>query len=721
MMSEEVLLDPQGDLPAPTGYQVINTEVDFLRYATEDIPLLVRGQRLCAWAESFCHLRGRPYHYQESLSAVLQRSFPNLSQQQAARLAHRIGVQTAPAEPVSAASVLNSCYPEAYTLWQGTPSIEHAAHWLLWLCANSPDDAESILLKRLANSWEHQLRDSPESTVYRAVNPKQAELLLRRWLGVAEPELDTLGEFPLEVPAPMLKEIRSAWLKRIIGSNGAYFPEMLTFPLSIGHRQELAQLTATFLEENPAHLTYNLLCQIRPYLSTASTAALQQRLPPPEPTSMPQDPLAVLEWFRTDYLPYRRWQAHFGEEDARKCVVDRAQVFAQWYLSRYPSWLFQPGWLSYQNSASLFDSHSEYLTLCVVLDGLPAWDAEDFARDVSARIERLQLQAQSYCFAPLPTVTEFAKDALLKGVPPRLAPQYSPMGTVVPDGSSPLPALQDAGPGQVVFWRVAQPDAAYHFETHDKRARQVGAELEVIVKTIQQIVEGLPARLPLQIIVTSDHGRLLNPKSRRCLSVPEGMEAHGRVAWGRLHQVFEDNGFAIDESSRVIAIHGDRFEMAYDMVIAWGEESFLSSKGGFDPYPHGGLFPEEAIVPWFVFMRDAELPDLDITVTGKGEAGNSGELMVNIANPGRVALECLAISLSTGLQMSGNWPVSPLSQASFTVPANPWPAKADLQSLRAELLFRQPNGATFRRGVAPELIVRSLYERDDSIFEELEL
>ncbi len=81
-MRAEVLLDCEGDLAVPAGYQVIKSEVDFLRHALADTPLLVRGRRLCAWAESFYALRGRPYRYQESLRTALQRVFPELTQEQ---------------------------------------------------------------------------------------------------------------------------------------------------------------------------------------------------------------------------------------------------------------------------------------------------------------------------------------------------------------------------------------------------------------------------------------------------------------------------------------------------------------------------------------------------------------------------------------------------------------------------------------------------------------
>jgi len=573
-MHTEVILDRQGDLPAPPGYLDIASEVDFLRYATDDTPLLIRGERMCAWAEAFYSLRGRPYRYQESLRVVLRRTFPALSQQQADKLAQKMGMATVSPEQISTTFILNRCYPDDSALWQGAPSREHAAHWLLWLCTHQPDDVASPILESFAGQSQRRAGESPEAVLYQAITREQARSLLWRWLGAAEEWFSSLGEFPVEIPPQLLSEVKSDWMRRLIESKGSYFTKMLAFPMSVALRQMLAQLAAQFYEENPPLLSRDVLRQLQPYLDMQTLATLEERLLPSEPSSLPQEPWAVLDWFQSEYLPYRRWQARFGDEQARKCVVRHAQDFALWYLSRYPRWLLEPGNLSFQISARLRDSAPQALILCVILDGLPVWDAEDFIRAVSAQIGRLQLTQKSYCFAPLPTITEFAKDALLKGVPPRLSPQYPPLGHILPDNTSPKRGLEDTEPGKVVFWRVDQPDKAYHLESEDKREREVRAKLESILQAVSEVVQSLPDSVVLYIVITSDHGRLLNPKSPRRLPTPKGMQAHGRVAWGKLDLEFDEQGFVIDETADTIAVHGERFEMAHDMLNCLGRSKF---------------------------------------------------------------------------------------------------------------------------------------------------
>jgi len=161
--------------------------------------------------------------------------------------------------------------------------------------------------------------------------------------------------------------------------------------------------------------------------------------------------------------------------------------------------------------------------------------------------------------------------------------------------------------------------------------------------------------------------------------------------------------------------------MLYDMLIAVGEDSFQNAKSDSEPYPHGGLFPEEVIVPWFVFERDARQPDVSITVNGKGEAEGAGTMTIHTINSSRVALDCLTVALSHGAQANGNWSVPPLDEKEFAVSIAPWPVKADLATLKATLLFRQPSGRTFTIEVTPSFEVQALYERDDSIFKDLGL
>jgi len=716
-MSAKILLDPAGGLPAPQGVQVIESEVDFLRHAVSDQALLIRGARLCQWAQDFYALRGVPTQIIESPCTALQRTF-SLSPEQAAELAEKMGQEHLSSGELSTDFVLNACFPADDTLWQGSPSPQHAARWLLWLLEHTPSEAEAAVLKKFASKAEMRAGESSIRELYRAANAAEAETLLLRWLGAKKGASHAWGEFPLKLPACRLNAVKEAWMKRIIATKGALFAEMLSFPLPLDLRQELARQTADYYRQNSHQLTRPALRQLQPYLDPSDLAALEEHLSPPVPAPLPEDENDVLGWFEREYLPYRRWQAQFGDETARQTAVECAQAFARWLLERYPRWLLGGEHLAFQKSACLTDPN--FLTLCVLLDGLPAWDAEWLAQELSARAPRLTLLQKTYCFTALPTVTEFAKESLLKGVPPLHAPQATLLGRILPDNLSPKKHLQEAIAGEVWFWRVEQPDKAYHFEKDDKRGRQIRAELQSILGEIEEIVQAIPASLPLNILITSDHGRLLNPRSQRQLAVEAGMQVHGRAAWGSFQRPFPETGFEIDEKNGWVELYGERFGMAHNLRLAWGEASF-AHMSGTEAYPHGGLFPEEVIVPWFVFQRDAQPARPEITLCGTGEAEMSGEVSVSILNQSPLALECRQISFSYGGKLDCNWHIPPLTECLFSATLTPWPPKSAEGKVNASLLFVQPNGATFTIETNAALQIKVLYDRPDDLLKELEL
>jgi len=712
----DILLDPNGDVPVPDGYQSVESEVEFLRLATTGQRLLIRGERLCIWAESFYRLRGQVYRFVESLATSLRRVFPALTSDQSAVLAQMIGMEPVFPDQISAPWVLARCYPDNSALWYGEPSREHAAQWILWLCMRQQDSDPSITV--VLSSWAHQMKirsgDNPESVIYQATTSAEAWDLLRSWLGLNDRRVIELDEFPLAIPEKLLKRIKIEWNKRLIDSNGDYFTHTLSIPLPIFLRKELAKITAIFYERNNEILTQERLRQLRPYLDSETISTLQKHIPPPLPADLPENEEEMLRWFDEQYLPYRRWQDKYGDNQANELSLRLGQSFVLWYLERYHLWLLasDPAWLSFQKISTIYRDYSkQFLILCVVLDGLPAWDAEDFVSSLSVQIERLQLQQRSYCFAPLPTVTQFAKDALLKGVPPKQAPNHAPLGKVLRDNDSPASELKDMTSG-LVFWPVRQPDNVYHFEVEANLQRKIHGALSDIVKAIEETVETIPEHVPFQVIITTDHGRLLNPASPRRLRAPDGTQVHGRVAWGVTDQNFGELGFTINEESGWIAVHGERFGMLYNMLIGWGEDSFQQpARKSDEPYPHGGLFPEEAIVPWFVLERDAQHPELTISLRGKGESGDNGVIEVTIINPTRTALECLEVTLSHGAYIRGNWRISALQQSGFTFPLKPWPTKVEAHTMTAKLLLRQPNGKTFTQTVTPQLKIRDLYDK----------
>ncbi len=724
-MNGMMMLDYKGDLPAPHDVQIVESEVDFLRLATSGQPLLIRGERLCTWAHEFCTLRDIPTRYVESSSSILKRIFPVLSNEQLKELSEKIGGEMLALEDCSPAFILSKCFPEEDDLWHGKPSLQHAARWLLWLMDHSPSESENIVLCEFAKSFSSQCFKEEVGSIYQAVSREQAKSQLWHWLGLENDYSAELGEFPVDLTSQVLNQVKQEWQKRIINNfkNGRnFFVDMLSFPLPLSLRQELALQTAEFFYHQPKYLTRDALRYLRPYLNNHQVGKLEESLPPPEPSPMPDDESEVISWIKNEYFPYRRWQVLYGDETSDRTAVKCAQNFAHWFLEHYPIWLIEGQRLSFQKAAHLPDNSLDKITLCLIFDGLPIWDAEDLVQSVSRNVPRLTLLDQDYSFASIPTITEFAKDSLIKGLPPVLSFQSKNyLGIVIPENSSPLRIIHEAQMGDVIFWRLEQPDKAYHFENKDKRDRKVRAEIETVIKSIEEIVQSVPDYVSFQIIITTDHGRLYKPQATRCLESPPGAKVHGRVAWGKFERSFPECGYEINVHEKWVDLFGERFGVSENLRIAWDEHSFKNVKGGREAYPHGGLFPEEVLIPWFVFARDAKPVLPEVTVIGKGEAEASGELEISVINCSKLELECLQIELSNGARKNVNWIIGKLDSGDFKTDISPWPKKSDLDKIQLTLKFRQPNGLLFSCETKANLEVQTLYDRDDTILKELDL
>ena len=144
---------------------------------------------------------------------------------------------------------------------------------------------------------------------------------------------------------------------------------------------------------------------------------------------------------------------------------------------------------------------------------------------------------------------------------------------------------------QLYIWRVQEPDRTYHKHNGSGTLlRDVEAQLDAAANKIVDLVDQVPDELSLQIIVATDHGRLLGKSTRR-IAVPPGMISHGRAAWGDAGRSFDASGYIIEDE--IVYLHGVRFGLTQDVAVALNQDTFRTNdgKGGTEVYPHGGLFP----------------------------------------------------------------------------------------------------------------------------------
>lgn len=714
----EMLLDPTGDALAPEGYEVLDSEVAFLQHATDAGPFMVRGKSLCQWAVHFWSGRNIPYREHLSPSQSLRHLIPELTEGQAKEICAALPVKALSGLGLmSLTDLLQAVFPNA--LWRTSPGKDHAATWLLWLYEYMDSQVFEPLLAEQARFWQRKVDDA-SYRVYQATTVESALQLLDIWLGATPDALfDELGIFPLEVPGKLRNRALDLWKGEIIRRRGDLLDDLARHPIPYSLKEMVAQELVKYFEHHPGDLTGKLRAQLTPYLTSSYQERILKLMPPLPAGELPTEPVAVLAWFRGQYLPMRQWQTAHGTAEDEARVRAAVEQFMMWYLEEYPRALVGGAlspYLSFKRAASLQEGNN-YVTLLIVPDGLHVLDARALLSKIQSQTNRLSIWEDALAFVPLPTVTEVCKPALFAGIAPEVADRVPPLGTVLSENISPVSSLSQALPGELYLWRILEPDSTYHRQNSSETLRHdIDGRLFSLASKIVHLVGSVPAELPLRLVLTSDHGRLLT-RARRRLNVPTGMQSHGRAAWGDSGRDFGESGFLIENG--IVYLHAGRYGLPYDAGLAFGEDTFRTNDGrtGSEWYPHGGLYPEEVIVPWIELVRDVALPKLTTKLSGSGQAGRQGMMTIQIRNPEEIAVTIMELTLTFGgrdVVLPVNMTIAPLKDGEQQLTVATWPAMAEVEQMVAQLSVKLPNNVSFVVAISEiQLESIEMYKRDN--------
>jgi len=373
--------------------------------------------------------------------------------------------------------------------------------------------------------------------------------------------------------------------------------------------------------------------------------------------------------------------------------------------------------LGFHKTSSLASDPGNDVILIVILDGLNLIDARELGNRIREQIPALQPQKLGSAFAALPTVTDYCKPPLKTGVAPNLTKEARSIGQEFSGRRSPAEQLNAAEPGQIFIWSMDEPDKTYH-QIADRpiTRRNVEGQLDNIVKKLQDVVCEVKPSLPLRIIITSDHGRLLT-MSGRAIPVPEGMKSHGRAAWGKTQIQYPASGYVVQ--GNLVYLHAERFGLPEEVVMPLDESTFLTSDGktGNEAYSHGGLYPEEVVIPWQEYARSTVRPRLDIVIRGSGQSAIRGTLEVEVINLSisplyLETLEILAEGQSLGV-VRIDQQIGARDRIAHTVEVNWWPTSKQKPRLTGRLQAIQVlEDLRFDYECSMELQVKEMYSTD---------
>jgi hypothetical protein len=193
------------------------------------------------------------------------------------------------------------------------------------------------------------------------------------------------------------------------------------------------------------------------------------------------------------------------------------------------------------------------------------------------------------------------------------------------------------------------------------------------------------------------------------------MEVHGRTAWGTSAKMFPEAGYIVE--GNVAFLHHNRFGLPEDTAIILDESAFPTSDGkrGSEQFPHGGLFPEEVIIPWLVYERDAVKPEVEIRISGRAQAGKQSAFEIQFINCGdvRVTLKTLHIISNNSEEqiVRLDWQLEALMDETRSAKLERWPLSAEIRTMRSTARLQMANGLTFDTNVKLEIQSEEMYAK----------
>ncbi len=711
-MTPRVYLDRYGDAPIPDGVRIIRSEVEFLKLVVDSDTGVVQGRELCRWAEEYA--KGRGVEICELISPThhLRQLCPELSLEHARELSELLRDKLAGHDEPSLPQVAQLLWGDSW--WMDKPGSAHAAMWLQWWVDHRPRGAEQSLLTALGQYFA-EVCNGVEREAYAVTSAEAAHRILRHWLGLDKPL--SWGEFPVELTESMVRALREEFSREVI-----QYPEKLVTMLRAKQVDRrllpiLAQVLASYYKVHPYQLTREVFGTLERHLDNPLREELRRAIPPPVPSQPPSDPAELERWFVREYLPYREWAPDSDSE-----VLKIGRLFAEMYLRLYSESTLSNGpsrsYLSWVKARQL--RQPDRVTLMVVLDGLGFADMKHLWGEIQRfdPSKRLVVRHAGLAFAPLPTITECAKPALLKGVKPSLAAEQQDLGKVLTKDDEVQSALAEAGLGELIIWKDPEPDRTYHDASSKEVARKKAhGVLNGFARRLTDILSRIPAGKPLQVLVTTDHGRLM-AESKRLHPLPKGAQSRQRAALG---------DFDLRESLEILGdiayLHRDVYGLPQDCAVILSGDSFLTQDGrqGLDAYPHGGIFPEEVLIPWWVIERDVHLREIGVQLTGKGKVGAAGNFRLKIQNPNDLAVVIEELRLETPevLTYRLGETLPAMDKLDIELQLSSWPTSDKLKQFAALLSYRLPDGSFVEVVVRVKLEVEEMYKRDDNPLEGL--
>jgi len=427
------------------------------------------------------------------------------------------------------------------------------------------------------------------------------------------------------------------------------------------------------LRDHPDWITPELLDQIQGKFSALSRRYAQRiatlrgliRPPKPEIPDLNWDVDAMLSWATESYLPYQAWCNRQEQFDPDLYAIG----------DRFSEWLMQNWDAIHANSKRMVFNilpnktvdlkRAGVVNLVLVIDNL-GWAFSEMLRDLFQDRGYFLAGAEPY-LAMLPSETEISKKCLLAGAVGYQAIDDKTYKGMIEKGWVPyfndnaFRYISDIGS----LSAIETIDAATYVVNYlavDKALHQSADEigmshrdhihhlLEKLVENSLAFIEKHGLQESIRIHVVSDHGSTRIPAAVQNDLDPAFFKTNGFEARSHRYVTVSSErftGLADNLKLDCFFLPANDFLNPENVLCARRGNRFLPTDKDF--YVHGGLLPEEIVVPYMVF-EPATVSAQDLTVLlKKSEFRYRMETVeLEIGNPNDSAVEQIQVSLLNG-------------------------------------------------------------------------